>query len=579
MKANGTGTVVLGLAVFMLLGFLSAGGARAQSPDVKAMLTQANKELRQAEKDMFAGKSDQSIAALESIGQLIARLKAADADNPGVKAAENGYSKLVKDLERRTGKDLGGGTLTAAGSSTPTVLPDKPTPKAMPAEGTAPPAAASSSEKPASVADSGKAVEPAAGEKSKDTAASSAKVPYEARKPLADATQRLASLEKNLGDLADPGYSGDKDQLVKRVEEKLAEIRGLLDEARKLAAQKGVASHPEFDRLEAELTSAGGKAAQARGGYEKQKAEASARAGEVDADVAALKSELDGVSPVFQAANGAAIYYNDLKPVEELITRIESFERNELPGIRQKLEAFARKYGSTAEAIDTKAQSGGYSGQQRASYPYTELAKGIENVGKTRTAMAESLVDKARAQLDGMAKAHDFSMAEQLAGVKAWIATAARYQSDNPAVVQARAVIDQQIAQAMQDFNARIDKRTWPGQAANAPADADGLRKAALEWFKNSADWGRREKDPRRPLAVVVTGPWSIQERNIVGEPTMYGLPVLLAVEVDSDKDLKVARVFALTMRTAERVGVKMEPPFDHVTVGDSYFIRSSAIK
>jgi len=576
VKANGTGTVVLGLAVFMLLGFLSAAGARAQSPDVKAMLMQANKELRQAEKDMFAGKSDQSIAALESIRQLIARLKAADADNPGVKAAENGYSKLLKDLERRTGKDLGGGTLTAAGSSTPTVLPNKPAPKAMPAGGaSAPPP----SEKPGAVADSDKAVEPAAGEKSKDTVASSAKVPYEARKPLADATQRLASLEKNLGDLADPGYPGDKDQLVKRVEEKLAEIRGLLDEARKLAAQKGVASHPEFDRLEAELTSAGGKAAQARGGYEKQKAEAGARAGEVDADVAALKSELDQVSPVFQAASGAAIYYNDLKPVEELIVKIEGFERKELPEIRQKMEAFARKYGSTAEAIDTKAQSGGYSGQQRASYPYTELAKGIENVGKTRTAMAESLVDKARAQLDGMAKAHDFSMAEQLAGVKAWIATAARYQSDNPAVVQARAAIDQQIAQAMQDFNARIDKRTWPGQAANAPSNADELRKAALEWFKNSPDWGRREKEPRRPLAVVVTGPWSIQERNIVGEPTMYGLPVLLAVEVDSDKDLKVARVFALTMRTAERVGVKMEPPFDHVTVGDSYFMRSSAVK
>ena len=59
----------------------------------------------------------------------------------------------------------------------------------------------------------------------------------------------------------------------------------------------------------------------------------------------------------------------------------------------------------------------------------------------------------------------------------------------------------------------------------------------------------------------------------------MYGLPVLLAVEVPSDKELNVARVYVLTMRTAEGRGVKMEPPFDHITVGDSYYIRPSAVK
>lgn len=42
---------------------------------------------------------------------------------------------------------------------------------------------------------------------------------------------------------------------------------------------------------------------------------------------------------------------------------------------------------------------------------------------------------------------------------------------------------------------------------------------------------------------------------------------------------LNVARVFALTLRTAERAGVKMAPPFDHATVGDSYFIPPSAVR
>jgi hypothetical protein len=118
-----------------------------------------------------------------------------------------------------------------------------------------------------------------------------------------------------------------------------------------------------------------------------------------------------------------------------------------------------------------------------------------------------------------------------------------------------------------------------PEHASNAPEDADKLAKVALAWFRASADWGKRDKDPRQPLAVVVTGPWSIQKTNLLGEPIMYGLPILLAVEVESDKQLNVARVYVLTLRTPEMRSVKMEPPFDHVTVGDSYFIRPAALK
>ena len=156
---------------------------------------------------------------------------------------------------------------------------------------------------------------------------------------------------------------------------------------------------------------------------------------------------------------------------------------------------------------------------------------------------------------------------------------ASRYDAENPKVVEAQSTIDQRVAEGMKAFHTRIDKRTWPGHADNAPKDAKKLAKAALDWFKASPDWGKRDKDPRKPLAVTVTGPWSIQKKNLLGEPIMYGLPILLAVRVESDKELDVARVYVLTMRTAEMRGVKMEPPFDHVTVGDSYFIRPSAVK
>ena len=62
-----------------------------QAVDAKTLLKQVSKELRQAERDMFAGKSDKAIFALEPIKKRLIELKAADPNNPGLKTAENKY--------------------------------------------------------------------------------------------------------------------------------------------------------------------------------------------------------------------------------------------------------------------------------------------------------------------------------------------------------------------------------------------------------------------------------------------------------------------------------------------------------
>ena len=559
MKKTGVKCLFICCVLLLSVSFLGGPGpVMAEDEDIKTMLTEANKELRQAERDMFSGKTDKAIASLDKIKELIFKLKASDPGNTGIKTVENKYAKLVKDLERRTGRDLGGGTLTAAGSSLEPPPPEK----------TSPGAPTDKKE----VAEPDRTAPPAGGGKPP------AKVPFDARKPLASAVRLLDSLERNLDDLADPEYPGDKNQLVERIEGKLVEIRGSLDEARTAAARKGVTSHPDFIEAESKLAAGEKKVAQAKGEYKESQAEAAAKCEEVNADVKALKTEYDRVSPFFRGATGVVIYYNDLKPVEELIIRIEDFEKNELAKVTREMEAFAGKYGSTREEINKKAESMGYSGQFKASFPYTELAGGIENIKKTRIVMAEDLVKKFKERLPRIKTGHDFFVVEQYGDIKKWLQMAGRYDPENSEVKAAQANIDREIAQGLKDFHARIDRREWSSHASNAPQNAGKLARAAMEWFDQNPDWGRREKDPRRPLAVAVTGPWSIQEKNIIGEPIMYGLPVLLAVQVDSDRELNVARVYVLTLRTVEKRGVKMEPPFDHATVGDSYFIRPSNI-
>jgi len=556
MRSVNSGSTFLCILILLCVIFFSGIVLPAQAEDAKAISTEINKGLRQAQRDMFGGKTDKAIAALPNIRGLLEQLKAADPNSTKLKTYESKYTKLVKDLERRTGKDLGGDTVTAAGASTETDLPDQPIVKPMP-EGEAAP------------------IEEAGGQSS----GTAAKIPYAARKPLSNANRLLKSLDRNLSNLADPEYGGNKDQLVGNIETKLTSIESELEQAKALAAEKDVTSHPDFDDVEAQLADAKSQVARAKGDYSEEKATAAAASTEVTADVNALKAEYDQVSSYFDEATGYAIYYNDLVPVEKLIVRIEEFEQNKLSNLTPKMDAFSAKYGSTRDAIDSKADAMGYSGQFRASFPYTELVQGIENIERTRVAMAEDLVDKGTGRLAGIESLHDFAVADRLNNIRAWLEMAARYDAANPKVTDALASIDGQIAEGLKTLNERIDARTWPDHASDAPDNANDLAKAALDWFKNSSDWGKRSEDARRPLDVVVTGSWSIQKKNLLGEPIMYGLPILLTVEVPSDKELNVARVYILTMRTAEMRGVRMEPPFDHITVGDSYYIRPSKVK
>ncbi len=215
---------------FFLIGMMFILPSITFAQDAKAMLIQVNKELRQAQKDMFSGKNEKAIASLEGIRGLLGKIKEADPNNNSLKSAERKYKKLIKDLERKTGKDLGGGSLTAAGSSSKPQIP-QPEVKAIPEK--------------ASMAQSAQVKKTTAG----------AKLPYAARRPISNAKQSLGSIERNLGQLdGDSGFNPN--QLIKNMETALETARKSLEEGKAKAAEKGVTSHPDFNEIEQGLAQA-----------------------------------------------------------------------------------------------------------------------------------------------------------------------------------------------------------------------------------------------------------------------------------------------------------------------------------
>lgn len=540
---------------------------------VNATLKEINNSLRGAEKDMFAGKTENAVASLENIQNLLVQAKEDDPNNNKVQQAEKKFQKLVKDLERRTGKDLGGGTLTAAASSTAVVLPEKPVSK--PLESSTGTVVQGSAEKAVVQAETAGG-SPAPTKVQTDGAT---KLPHQARQPFDKASRGLINIETLFTQLDDPEYRGDKEQLVSRIESALGAIRTQLDEARQAAAEKGVTSHPSFDEVEVQLVAMNEKAAVAKGKFSQQQSMAKAQAQQIEADVLVLKEEYDRLNPILGAATGTVIYYNDLPPARKLLEQLDSFDANDRANLSALLTSFAGKYGSTQEAIDTKASQMGYVGEYySASYHYLELSTGLDKISSTRTVMAEDLARKANEMTGSSDKTHDFFQLEHYEKAREYLALAQQFDSSNSLVQNMAATIDQNIADGMKQFDAKIDKQTWPKQGSDAPGDAKKLAKTAKEWFEKSPDWGSREQNPYTILAVVVTGPWSIQKKNLLDEPIMYGLPVAVAVQKETDRKNNIARVFSLTLRTKEMRGVKMEPPFDYATVGGSYYIRPSAI-
>lgn len=552
-------------------GFVSMGHAA----DVKELLKQINSELRQAERDMFGGKSEQAIASLEKLKEKILQAKEADPNNPQVKSSESKFEKLVKDLERRTGKDLGGGSLTAAGASTKTELPPQPEGKPLPAAEPKPaqPSAGAAPKAPATA-------QPAAAAAQKKAEAD-AQLPHAARRPAQGAKSDLSRIDGYVERLGDPKLN--QNQLLGNMDKALESARNNLEAAKAEAAQKGVTSHPEFDSLEARIEEAVTKIAEAHKRHEASEAEAAEKAGEVTADVKALKDEYDRVQPVFAKAPGTAAYYNDLKTAEELIEAIENFEKNDLNKIKQLMQSFGEKYGTTRDEIDKKADSMGYvDNYYRASYAYTELTEGVQNVEKTRTAMADDLIRRADDMKERTTKGiHDFFRLEQHAQIKSWGQMAARFDPENPRAKEFNSGVDEWIKADAKTLNDKIDKATFPKQDSDAPKDAAKLVKEAIKFLQKENENLAAEKgsEVSNVLAVSITGPWRVFKKNILGEPIQYNLPIATAVQKESEKAQNLARVYFSTILTREMKGVEMGPPFTGVTMGDSYYIRPSAIK
>ena len=505
----------------------------SKSDNLDVMVKRVKTELRVTEKKMFSGKKSEALLHLQTAGALLNHLEGAKLDENELKILKTKYEKIKKDLMKRMGRKTS--------QSKENRKQKKPSIKVT------------------NLSD---------------------KLPYHAKQKMREFDNLYRTAEYSLKKMEEAKH-GDTttppEKYAKQIKEIIPKLQRVLDEAKTEAREKGVESHPDLMAAQEKIDAIPGRLQEISGEVKAVQSESAAKSAGIATDIDTLNKKFNILrEKIFNKATGTPIYYNDLKPVKELLAVIEEFETSERKSCEEFLAEFSKKYGSTRDAVTKNTDD------SSAGWNYENFKKGIENIDKTKSAMAEDLAKNAEQKIKSLNSMHDFYRIKQHSVIEEWIAVAEKFDSQNEKLKQVKMNLKQQLEADLNKFLKKIEKNKWPEHASNAPKNANELAKVALDWFKSSPDWGKREKQGKEPyeiLAVAITGPWSVQKRNILGEPTMYGLPVKLAFQVESEKEKGLARVFDLTLRTFEGRDVKMAPPFEYPTVGNSSYILREAVK
>jgi hypothetical protein len=223
---------------------------------------------------------------------------------------------------------------------------------------------------------------------------------------------------------------------------------------------------------------------------------------------------------------------------------------------------------------------------------YSDLARMLSNVRKTRAANAVYLVNDVKDQPE----ITFFVQEKRVAIMTEWktlLEWALKFDPTNAYANTRLATIGVEIASLQQAVEEEIDEKKWAGQMADfpGPGSVAKLSQVAMEFFRKDKKWGNQGDDPEKNedgtvrqgveiVAVVVRGPWQVAETDLFGRVISWRLPIHLAVTKPDLKAKNIARVYELSMVTVQGAPYRVAkaPPFDGCWVGNSWMMRLSKV-
>ena len=514
----------------------------APADPVEALAQKASDLLRQAEGEKHNGRNAEAKALLDEAAPMIANLKAAAPNHHRMMALETALAAQSEVVGRRLAP------------------PDRPqvpvTATATTPAGTAPISVIAGTAAPATQA----------------AAAPPGKLPYHTRNIVTFAGRELDGTERYFRDLESGADGLDESTRLGRIEISLQAVEEMLPGLAEQAASDGVSNDLRVTGVSKELAEKKAKLAELKSGATRRQAASAELQAGADGDVAALLELFDRLNTAyFTKAKGKPIYFNTIDEPVALLSLIMKFEAEEQAKAQKTVDAFAKKYG---KAVNEST------GNQRASYPFDGIRNGIANIAKTRDAMATKLAQRSQDTIESLPSLHDMYRVKNHDDARAWFRLAKAFTESNAAVKALDKTIEKQLRADLKAYAKKVEDKMWPGNSKGKEA------KAGITFFENDPGWGSPKKsertkgnEPLETLGIHIRDDWSVQARNRDGDPTMYGIPAFVAVQSKTDKEMSLARVYSVTLRTRESRDPQMKPPFTSILVGESYYIQAKKVK
>jgi hypothetical protein len=301
----------------------------------------------------------------------------------------------------------------------------------------------------------------------------------------------------------------------------------------------------------------------------------------VDQDVETLISAREKADELFRMADDIATTSGDDEQrqaaYDKALAAFAEFDAKTGPALQKLLDEFGAKYGTSQTDIENKLhelKGGPVDYRRTPGAVYEEIAAGIAAVAKARQDVAIRLLEQADQALDNLGDYDERIRLETIDKQKPVLELALKFDPNNADAKERLTKLPDLRKAEAEKIERAIDARKWPANKTDfaGPGKVADLVAASMAWIKANG-----QGDDKVVLAVRVVDDWFVNERDVLGQPKNYGLPVLVAYQMHKDKaagkDLAV--VFELNMITRD---AKMAPPFVLTGVMGSYWFRASKI-
>ncbi|MBM9536277.1 hypothetical protein [Desulfobulbus alkaliphilus] len=284
----------------------------------------------------------------------------------------------------------------------------------------------------------------------------------------------------------------------------------------------------------------------------------------------------------FQGVHGSSMIEgttpeDQLEQGRKAVAQLETLEQDVLPLLQPVMGNVVDTLGETPAAINNALHDLGVKTDFDVGSRFDDLHRGLVNVEKSRRASSQDLARQAEFTMMGIEGLAEEIRLERLQGAREFLLLAQAFDTADQDVNRLLGQVDTLYAEMSVRIEKEIDARAWAGNMADfpGPGTVAELSQAALDFIRQHPNWNPPGRGTKI-LATSVQGPWDVGTRDLFGRVLQWRLPLHVAITNSEMKKDNIARVYELSILTAEGTPARVEkkPPFTEYWVGNSWNMR-----